>query len=58
MALIKMTRDPETYPEPHSADVHADEVENYRVGGWAPADPLDHDANGKKGGSRPKKAAE
>lgn len=32
--LVKMVRDPEAYPEPHTADVHPDEVENYRVGGF------------------------
>lgn len=56
--MIKMTRDPELYPAPHEADVHPDEVENYRAGGFSPADPLDHDGDGKKGGSRKKKAAE
>lgn len=30
-ALVKMVRDA---PWPHEADVHPDEVENYRVGGW------------------------
>lgn len=29
-----MVRDPEQYPEPHSAQVHPDEVDNYRPGGW------------------------
>lgn len=52
--MIKMTRDAEQYPAPHEVDVHPDEVENYRVGGFAPSDPLDHDADGKKGGSLPK----
>ncbi len=36
--LIKMVRGSE-WPEPHSADVHPDEVENYRVGGFEPANP-------------------
>lgn len=31
---VTMTRDVEMYPEPHSAQVHPDEVENYRPGGW------------------------
>lgn len=35
--LVKMKRDPEIYPEPHTADVHPDEVENYRPGGWEEA---------------------
>lgn len=51
---IKMIR-PAEYPAPHSADVHPDEVENYRAGGFVPADPLDHDSNGKKGGALPRK---
>lgn len=32
--LVKMARDPESYPAPHTADVHPDEVENYRTGGF------------------------
>lgn len=31
---VTMVRDPEQYPEPHSAQVHPDEVDNYRPGGW------------------------
>lgn len=31
---VKMRRDAEIYPAPHVADVHPDEVESYRVGGW------------------------
>lgn len=31
---IKMIRDPEIYPAPHTVDVHPDEVENYKQGGW------------------------
>lgn len=31
---VAMVRDSEQYPEPHSADVHPDEVENYKAGGW------------------------
>lgn len=31
---VKMVRDPESYPAPHVARVHPDEVENYRSGGW------------------------
>jgi hypothetical protein len=34
------------------ADVHPDEVENYRAGGFEVVDhPLDHDGDGKPGGS-------
>lgn len=32
-----MSRPASQYPEPHTADVHPDEVENYRVGGWVEA---------------------
>lgn len=31
---VRMTRDPEIYDAPHSADVHPDEVQNFRNGGW------------------------
>lgn len=51
---IKMQRDPEVFPAPYSADVHPDEVDNYRLGGFVPADPRDHDGDGIKGGSLPK----
>ena len=34
MNTIKMTRDPNSYPVPHAADVHPAEVENYRKHGW------------------------
>ena len=30
---IKMTRD-ESYPLPHSVDVHPDEIENYKTAGF------------------------
>lgn len=33
---VKMTRDKEG-PEPHAADVHPDEVENYAAAGWSKA---------------------
>ena len=32
--LVRMVRDADAYPAPHSADVHPDEVENFAVGGW------------------------
>lgn len=35
---VKMVRDPAEHSEPHSADVHPDEVDNYRSGGWVEAD--------------------
>jgi hypothetical protein len=31
---VKMVRDPEQYPAPHTADVHPNEVKNYALGGW------------------------
>ena len=32
---VAMYRDPQVYPDgPFSADVHPDEVENYKQGGW------------------------
>jgi hypothetical protein len=34
IAIVQMVRDAKEYPAPHSADVHPDEVENYKVGGW------------------------
>lgn len=34
--LVAMKRG-EEWPEPHIADVHPDEVENYAVGGWVKA---------------------
>jgi hypothetical protein len=32
--LVRMVRDASAFPAPHSADVHPDEVENFRAGGW------------------------
>lgn len=32
--LVKMVRDSEHFPAPHSADVHPDEVSNFVAGGW------------------------
>lgn len=34
--LVKMTRD--SADEPKAADVHPDEVENYKAGGWVVAE--------------------
>lgn len=45
---IHMKRDPEVYPAPHEADVHPDEVENYRVGGWEPSEPSARKPRAKK----------
>jgi len=46
---IKMTRDPEIYPAPHEADVHADEVETFAVGGWVAAAQPEPKPRAKKG---------
>jgi len=35
--LVQMVRD-DSFPEPHSALVHHQEVDNYRLGGWTNAD--------------------
>lgn len=37
VSLVRMVRNPE-YPEPHEADVHPDEVFNWRAGGWEMAE--------------------
>ena len=38
VVLVEMVRDSEAYPEPHTASVHPDEVENYASVGWVSAD--------------------
>jgi hypothetical protein len=35
---VRMVRDSEAYSAPHEAQVHPDEVENYRPGGWEVAE--------------------
>lgn len=35
---VKMVRSAEVYPAPHSVEVHPDEVENYRAGGFVPVE--------------------
>jgi hypothetical protein len=35
--LVKMVRDPDQYEAPHEAEVHPDEVEDYKSGGWTEA---------------------
>ena len=37
VALVSMVRDPDQYEAPHEAEVHPDEVENYKAGGWTEA---------------------
>lgn len=34
---VRMVRDAEHFPEPHSADVHPLEVENFKAAGWQEA---------------------
>lgn len=34
VSLVTMVRDAEQFPASHTADVHPDEVENYKAGGW------------------------
>lgn len=31
---VRMTRNPEIFDKPHTADVHPSEVENFLTGGW------------------------
>lgn len=35
--LVPMVRSADDFPEPHTADVHPDEVANYAAGGWQQA---------------------
>lgn len=35
--LVKLKRDAEVYPKPHTCECHPDEVENYASGGWVKA---------------------
>lgn len=37
IAFVKMIRNNEAYPAPHTANVHPDEVVNYQLGGWVVA---------------------
>lgn len=37
VALVSMVRNPDQYEAPHEAEVHPDEVENYKAGGWTEA---------------------
>lgn len=32
--LVRMVRDESAFPAPYSADVHPDEVESFKAGGW------------------------
>ena len=34
IVCVKMHREPEQFPAPHSADVHPAEVETYGAAGW------------------------
>jgi hypothetical protein len=47
MSTVRMQR-----ADGFTADVHPDEIDNYRAGGFEVADnPLDHDGDGRPGGS-------
>ena len=35
--LVRMVRNAEQFPEPHRADVHPAEVDNFKAGGWQEA---------------------
>lgn len=52
---IKMERDPEAYPAPHSADVHPEEVENFRLGGFVPVAGVEPAEDAAKPRGRPRK---
>ena len=56
-AVVRMIRDPKAYPESHQANVPAAAVAEFEALGWQVADPLDHDGDGKKGGSKRKAKA-
>jgi len=48
MSTVHMVRDPEVYPAPHTADVHPEEVDNYKTGGWQVAEANVSKAQAKK----------
>lgn len=50
---VQMNRDAAAFPDSHDAIVAADEVASFEASGWKVVDPLDHDEDGKKGGSKP-----
>jgi hypothetical protein len=54
---IRMVRDANEHPDSHEANVHADQVSDFEGWGWRRADALDHDGDGKKGGSKKKAKA-
>lgn len=43
VVLVAMTRSADDYPAPHTADVHPDEVENFKVAGWVVAEQTQED---------------
>ncbi len=55
--VVAMRRDAKEFAHSHDANVHPDQVAEFEEDGWERVDPLDHDANGKKGGSRKKARA-
>lgn len=52
---VQLIRDAKEFPDCHTAIVDHDGVEAFLAAGWKRADALDHDGNGKKGGSKPRK---
>lgn len=38
---VRMSRDQEQFPAPHSADVHPDEVANFQASGWVEEAPAE-----------------
>jgi hypothetical protein len=57
MSTIAMIRDAKQFPDSHDANVHPDNVAEFEAAGWTRRDPLDHDSDGRKGGSKKKAAA-
>jgi hypothetical protein len=51
MKAIAMIRDADAFPDSHHATVDEVDVAAWQEAGWQVADPLDHDRDGKPGGS-------
>lgn len=56
-SVVRMVRDAKAHPDSHEANVPAAAVPEFEALGWRLADPLDHDGDGKKGGSKRKAKA-
>jgi len=54
--VVRMVRDANAHPDSHEANVPAASIAEFEALGWRLADPLDHDGDGKKGGSKRAKA--